>query len=97
MAIKKIIHSIADEVEVGSTYTAKVVRIVPFGAFVEFGFGKEGLIHISKLSSKRVEKVEDVVNIGDLVEVSVIKNENGKIDLKLIAKYDDKKDENNAD
>lgn len=93
----EIIHSIADEVEVGSTYTAKVVRIVPFGAFVEFGFGKEGLIHISKLSSKRVEKVEDVVNIGDLVEVSVIKNENGKIDLKLIAKYDDKKDENNAD
>ena len=45
------------------------------------------MIHISKLSSKRVEKVEDVVNIGDTVEVEVIKLENGKIDLKLVGTY----------
>ena len=48
------------------------------------------MIHISKLSNKRVEKVEDVVNIGDMVEVECIKVNDGKIDLKLIGKYSDK-------
>lgn len=58
-----------------------------FGAFVEVGGGKEGMIHISKLSSKRVEKVEDVVKIGDEVEVEVIKiDEKGRVDMKLIKK-----------
>ena len=57
-----------------------------FGAFVSFGWNKEGMIHISKLSSKRVEKVEDVVKIGDIVEVEVIKiDEKDRIDLKLLA------------
>lgn len=87
---KEIILSIAEDVEVGKIYTGKVVRILQFGAFVEIGFNKEGMIHISKLSSKRVEKVEDVVNIGDMVEVECIKINDGKIDLKLIGKYSDK-------
>ena len=84
---KEIILSIAEDVEVGKIYTGKVVRILNFGAFVEIGFNKEGMIHISKLSSKRVEKVEDVVNIGDMVEVEVIKINDGKIDLKLVGTY----------
>lgn len=58
-----------------------------FGAFVEIAPGKDGMIHISKLSTKRVEKVEDVVNIGDEVEVEVIKIDNkGRVDLKLVGK-----------
>ena len=84
---KEIILSIAEDVEVGKIYTGKVVRIANFGAFVEFGFNKEGLIHISKLSSKRVEKVEDVVSIGDSVEVEVIKVADNKIDFKLVGTY----------
>lgn len=84
---KEIILSIAEDVEVGKIYTGKVVRILQFGAFVEIGYNKDGMIHISKLSNKRVEKVEDVVNIGDEVEVEVIKINDGKIDLKLIGTY----------
>ena len=84
---KEIIMSIAEDVEVGKIYTGKVVRILQFGAFIEIGFNKEGMIHISKLSNKRVEKVEDVVNIGDMVEVECIKINDGKIDLKLVGKY----------
>ena len=84
---KEIILSIAEDVEVGKIYTGKVVRILNFGAFVEIGFNKEGMIHISKLSSKRVEKVEDVVKLGDMVECEVIKINDGKIDLKLVGTY----------
>ena len=84
---KAMILSIAEDIEVGNTYTGTVVRILQFGAFVDLGFGKEGMIHISKLSSKRVEKVEDVVKIGDKVEVTCIKNEKGKVDLKLIGVF----------
>ena len=83
---KQIILGIAEVVEVGKVYTAKVERIMPFGAFVSFGWNKEGMIHISKLSSKHVDKVEDVVKIGDIVEVEVIKiDEKDRIDLKLLA------------
>lgn len=82
---KQIILSIVEEVEVGDVYDGKVARIMTFGAFVELGGGKEGMIHISKLSNKRVEKVEDVVKVGDSVEVEVIKvDEKGRIDLKRI-------------
>jgi len=84
---KEIILSIAEDIEIGKIYTGKVVRILNFGAFVEIGYNKEGMIHISKLSSKRVEKVEDVVNIGDMVEVEVIKINDGKVDLKLVGTY----------
>lgn len=84
---KEIILSIAEDIEVGKTYTGTVDRILQFGAFVNLGYNKEGMIHISKLSSKRVEKVEDVVKIGDKVEVKCIKNDKGKIDLQLLGVF----------
>ena len=62
---------IAKDIEVGEVYTGKVVRFMNFGAFVELLPGKDGMIHISKLDNKRVEKVEDVVNIGDEIEGKV--------------------------
>ena len=68
----KIIKSIVTEIEVGQVLTGKVVRIMNFGAFVELAPNKDGMVHISKLSDKRVAKVEDVVNIGDEVTVKVI-------------------------
>ena len=84
---KEMVLAIAEDLEVGKTYQGTVTRIMTFGAFVEVGGGKEGMIHISKLSSKRVEKVEDVVKIGDEVEVEVIKiDEKGRVDMKLIKK-----------
>ena len=84
---KRIILSIAEDLEVGKIYSGKVVKIMQFGAFVEIAPGKEGMIHISKLASKRVEKVEDVVKEGDEVEVEVIKIDNkGRVDLKLVSK-----------
>jgi len=75
---KKIILGIARDIEPGDVYLGKVVRIMQFGAFVELAPGKDGLVHISKLSNKRVEKVEDVVNIGDeiLVRVTEIDKQN---------------------
>ena len=85
---KKMILSIAKDPEVGDEFTGEVVRILQFGAFVEIAPGKDGMIHISKLSKERVEKVEDVVNIGDKVKVKVIKiDDKGRIDLKLIEKF----------
>lgn len=80
----KIIRSIVDPIEVGRTYEGKVVRIMNFGAFVELAPNKDGLIHISKLADHRVEKVEDVVNIGDEVKVKVLDIDRmGKISLSL--------------
>ncbi|MBQ7466782.1 MAG: polyribonucleotide nucleotidyltransferase [Clostridia bacterium] len=84
---KEIIMGIVFEPELGERYTGTVVRIMQFGAFVELTETVDGMIHISKLSSKRIERVEDVVNIGDRVEVEVIKiDEKGRVDLKLIKK-----------
>ncbi len=84
---KEIILNIAEDLEVGKTYTGKVARILQFGAFVEVAPGKDGMIHISKLSKQRVEKVTDVVNVGDEVSVEVIKiDEKGRVDMKLIKK-----------
>ena len=80
----KIIRSIVDPIEVGQIYEGKVVRIMNFGAFVELSPNKDGLIHISKLADHRVEKVEDVVNIGDEVKVKVLDIDRmGKISLSL--------------
>jgi len=79
----EIIHSIVDPIEVGKTYDGTVVRIMPYGAFVELSPNKDGMIHISKLSKERVAKVEDVVNIGDKVRVKCIGVEMGKISLSL--------------
>ena len=79
---RKIIEGIAKDIEVGDVYTGKVVRIMNFGAFVELLPGKDGMIHISKLDTKRVEKVEDVVNIGDEIEVKVNEiDSQGRINL----------------
>ena len=90
---KKIILGIVEDVEVGDVYDGKVVRIMNFGAFVEFGGNKEGMVHISKLSNKRVEKVEDVVKIGDVIEVEVIKiDDKGRIDLKRIVPKSEKEE-----
>jgi len=84
---KSLVLSIAKDPEIGDEYTGKVVRIMDFGAFVELAPGKDGMIHISKLSKERVEKVTDVVNIGDTVKVKVIKiDDKGRIDLKLVKK-----------
>ncbi|MCK9217087.1 MAG: polyribonucleotide nucleotidyltransferase [Firmicutes bacterium] len=78
----KIIEGLTKEVEEGSVYLGKVVRIMPFGAFVEILPGKEGLVHISKLDKKRVEKVEDIVNVGDEVLVKVTEiDRQGRINL----------------
>ena len=68
---RKIIEGIAKDVEVGDVYMGKVVRIMNFGAFIELTPGKDGMLHISKMADHRVEKVEDVMNIGDEIEVKV--------------------------
>lgn len=84
---KAIIMSIVKDPEAGDIFEGKVVRILQFGAFVELTPNKDGMVHISKLSNKRVEKVEDVVNLGDMVRVEVIKvDEKSRIDLKLLMK-----------
>ncbi|HEX3028655.1 MAG TPA: polyribonucleotide nucleotidyltransferase, partial [Clostridia bacterium] len=78
----QIIEGIAKDVEPGQIFMGKVMRIMPFGAFVEFLPGKEGLVHISKLDKKRVEKVEDVVKIGDEIMVKVMEvDKQGRINL----------------
>ncbi|MCI8806293.1 MAG: polyribonucleotide nucleotidyltransferase [Clostridiales bacterium] len=77
-----IIEAIAKDLEKGKIYTGKVTRIMNFGAFVEIAPEKEGLVHISKLDRSRVEKVEDVVNVGDEVSVMFIGvDEKGRINL----------------
>jgi polyribonucleotide nucleotidyltransferase len=79
---KEIIENIVRELEIGEVLTGKVVRIMNFGAFVSLPGDKDGLIHISKLAHERVEKVEDVVNIGDEVTVKVMEIDNqGRINL----------------
>lgn len=77
-----IVNTIANDPEVGAVYKGKVVRIMNFGAFVEIAPGKDGLVHISKLDKTRVEKVEDVVSIGDQILVKVIGiDDQGRINL----------------
>ena len=84
---KAMIMDICFEPVVGETYEGTVVNIIPIGAFVELRHGVDGMIHISKLSDKRVEKVEDVVKLGDRVKVTVLKiDDKGRIDLKLVEK-----------
>lgn len=84
---KKIVMNIVKDIEVNEEFEGKVVRILDFGAFVELAPGKDGMVHISKLAKERVEKVTDVVNLGDTVLVKVIKvDDKNRIDLKLIKK-----------
>ncbi|MBO5506120.1 MAG: polyribonucleotide nucleotidyltransferase, partial [Clostridia bacterium] len=84
-AALKMIQDIIREPEVGEIYDGKVVKIMEFGAFVEFLPGKDGLVHISKLDNKRVEKVEDVVKEGDEIKVQLIEiDKQGRLNLKRI-------------
>jgi polyribonucleotide nucleotidyltransferase len=79
---REIIRSITEDPEIGRVYQGTVRRVVPFGAFVEISPGKDGLVHISELETKRVERVEDVINEGDTVLVKVIGiDREGKIKL----------------
>ncbi|MFR6017705.1 MAG: polyribonucleotide nucleotidyltransferase [Paraclostridium sordellii] len=79
---QELINNIVAEAEVGETYTGKVTRIMNFGAFVEILPGKEGLLHISHISHERVNKVEDVLNVGDEVTVKVTEiDEKGRVNL----------------
>jgi polyribonucleotide nucleotidyltransferase len=81
------IKAIVKVPEVGEEYNGRVVGIQPFGAFVELLPGKDGLLHISRVAKGRVEKVEDVLNIGDEVKVRVLEvDEKGKISLDRIDK-----------
>jgi polyribonucleotide nucleotidyltransferase len=87
-----LIEDLTREVEVGSVYTGKVTRILPFGALVEILPGKEGMVHISELADYRVATVEDEVKLGDEVTVKVLRTEDGKIALSrraVLAKSDD--------
>ncbi len=79
---REIIRGITEDPEIGRVYQGLVRRVVPFGAFVEISPGKDGLVHISELEPKRVERVEDVINEGDTVLVKVIGiDREGKIKL----------------
>ncbi len=79
---RAIVEGIAKDLEVGDVFTGKVVRIMTFGAFVEYAPGKDGMIHISKLANHRVDKVEDVVSIGDTLECRVAEiDSQGRINL----------------
>ena len=77
-----IIEGITRDIEVDGIYTGKVSRIVTFGAFIDLGNGKEGLLHISKISKERVNKVEDVLKVGQEVTVKVFEiDSQGRINL----------------
>ncbi len=80
---QEIIKGIIKEYKIGEIVIGKVVNILDFGAIVEFGKGRDGMIHISELANRRVEKVTDVVNVGDEVKVKIKRIEGGKISLSL--------------
>ena len=80
----KMIEDITRELEVGKVYDGVVTRIAPFGAFVDLGGGKEGLLHISKISSKHINKVEDVLSVGDEIKAKITEiDHQGKISLNM--------------
>ena len=80
----KIIENITREIEPGGIYDGIITKIMSFGAFVDLGGGKEGLLHISKISSKRIDKIEDVLAVGDEVTVKVSDIDNqGRINLSM--------------
>lgn len=91
----EMIEDIVKEVEVGGIYYGEVTRITNFGAFVDLGInGKEGLLHISKISKERIKKVEDVLKVGDKITVKVLDiDEQGRVNLTAIL-GDDKHEEN---
>ena len=81
---KAMIDAIVFEPEVGATYTGKVTGIKEFGCFVEYAPGKEGMVHISKIAQKRIEKVEDVLKLGDTVKVKYMGlDKKGRMDFSI--------------
>lgn len=80
---KTMVLEIIKEYKVGDIIEGKVVQILDFGAIVEFGRNRDGMIHISELANRRVEKVTDIVDVGDEVKVKIKRVENGKISLSL--------------
>lgn len=81
-AARKMVDDITREVRVGEVYNARVTKLMPFGAFVEFLPGREGLVHISQLCARRVERVEDVVKVGDELVVKITEfTPQGKVNL----------------
>ena len=81
---RKLIYTIVTDFEAGQVLEGKVVSIKDFGAFLEFAPGKEGLVHISKLAKQRVEKVEDVVSLGDVVKVVCMgKDKMGRVSFSI--------------
>jgi polyribonucleotide nucleotidyltransferase len=85
----KMIEDLTREVEVGATYTGKVTRIMSFGAFVEVLPGKEGMVHISELADYRVDKVEDIVKVGDEITVKVTEiDSQGRVNLSRRAVFE---------
>ncbi|MCJ8006312.1 polyribonucleotide nucleotidyltransferase [Lederbergia wuyishanensis] len=95
---KKIIEDLVREVEIGQIYLGKVKRIEKFGAFVELFPGKDGLVHISQLAEERVNKVEDVVSIGDEILVKVIEIDNqGRVNISRKAVLKEQKEQQNKE
>ena len=87
---QEIIENITREIEINGIYTGTVSKIATVGAFVDLGGGKEGLLHISKISKERVNKVEDVFKVGDEVTVKVYEIDNqGRINLTRKDLYSD--------
>ena len=90
----KMVEDIAKDIEVGQVYEGTVARIMNFGAFIELGGGKEGLLHISKISKERIKNVEDVLKVGDVVKVKVIEiDDQGRINLSKKALEEDEEKE----
>ena len=81
---KEIIEEIVREIEVGQVYEGTVIKLMNFGAFVDLGAGKEGLVHISKISNDRIKNIEDVLHEGDKVKVKVIEiDDQDRINLSM--------------
>src|SRR5438874_2531291 len=95
---EQIIRDLTGEVEVGKNYKGKVVRIMPFGAFVQIMPNQDGLVHISQLAEDRVERVEDAVNVGDEIDVKVTEvDRQGRVNLSRKAVLQEAKGITNGD
>ena len=94
----EIIEDIARVIEIGEIYYGTVTRITTFGAFVDLGGGKEGLVHISKISKEHVKNITDFVNVGDKVPVKVIEiDDQGRINLTMKDLVETKEEKNAED
>ena len=95
---EQMIHDLTGEVEVGKNYKGKVVRVMPFGAFVQILPNVDGLVHISQLAEERVGRVEDVANVGDEIEVKVTEvDRQGRVNLSRKAVIQEAKGITNGD